>query len=156
MQQLECGFAISAILDELTVAYPNVKILLNKLSYFKTESSSNDSKLEYSDSIVAAYYNLISRGLPTYTSVFIEDIFSNTFIKTRKNTIDNNFQYALVNDEYNEEILKALHIIDPRQPLEQIVPKEILENPTFKNLFIEYFDVNIGRHFIQNFHINVH
>lgn len=151
MQQLECGFTLSAILDELTAINPNLKTLLNKLSYFKIETNTQDTKTKISDSIVAAYYNLISRGLPTYCSTFIEDIFSNTFIKTHKNIVENKFEYSFVNDEYNEEIIKALHIIDPRQPLEQIVPKEILENPTYKSLFIDNLDINIGRHFIQKF-----
>lgn len=154
MQQLECGFALSAILDELTAINPNVRTLLNKLSYFKIETNTKETKNEVSDSIVAAYYNLISRGLPTYPSTFIEDIFSNTFIKTRKSTIDNSFQYSFVNDEYNEEIFKALHIIDPRQPIEQIVPKEILKNSSLKNLLLDNLDINIGRHFIQKFSYN--
>lgn len=152
--QLECGFCLTPIYKEIAEKYPFTKNLLNKLSYFKIITN---EKLEITnaDPVVATYYNLISRGLPTWPSTFIEDLFATTFVKTVKTSTNNNeFTYKFINDEYFPEILRALHIIDPRQKTEDFVHPQILQNPLYENLINNFILINIGKHFLYQFTYN--
>ena len=79
MPQLQAGYISQAILNEFIQSKKvrEYKNLFRYLSHFEliTESELDISNV---DPIVAVADKLISRGLPTFPSVFIEDILSTT------------------------------------------------------------------------------
>ena len=150
MSRFQAGYFVEAILREL--ANENIqsqigKILLN-LSHFEMESNS-DLEIKKPDCIAIVVNNLISRGLPTLPSTFIEDRIANTFIKTNKTSSDSQFSYRFTNDELQEEILRALHIIEPRLNKDHI-PKDFYSSK--KNtvrLLKEFIPITIGDFYLQ-------
>ncbi len=149
MPQLQAGYFINAIFDEFVKDKKDLKNkkLLHYLSYFELIT---DKKLNISndDSVVVVLNNIISRGLPTYPSIFVEDRIANTFLKTKKHTFNNSFSYKFINDELNPEIYRALHIIDPTLNIKNIKP-DFYSNNLSKELLNNFIPVNIGQYFIQ-------
>ncbi|MBN2893748.1 MAG: hypothetical protein JXL97_17900 [Bacteroidales bacterium] len=150
MSRFHAGYFIEPIIKELAKNDFKSPIgkLLKYLSYFDLQANS-DLSITNSDPIVAVVNNLISRGLPTLPSTFIEDRIANTFIKSNKVTDLNDFTYKFVNDELHPEIIRSLYIIDPRFKVENI-DKSFFENNTISEaLFKEFIPVNIGEFFVQ-------
>jgi len=113
--------------------------LLRQLSYFDIEESLSSEEVEVNP-LVYVYSNLISRGLPTYSSIYLEEEFSKLFGKTKLFTENEPDQYdkykysvSYLNHDFNNEfeklLFRAIHIIDPRYSLQDI--KEGLLIPNF-------------------------
>lgn len=122
--QLQAGYILDSI-KEVLKNYDKekeVKGLLKHLSCFDVEVNCNI----YSNSgnpFVSVIHNLISRGIPTRPSIFIENKFLETFQKFRIDDTDftkqlGNIKYvSSFNKEESKNIFSALHIIDPRLKL---------------------------------------
>ncbi len=149
MPQLQAGYFVNAIYKEFLKGKQknDVKKLLFHLSHFDLITDS-DLTVNNPDGIVVTLNNLISRGLPTFASTFIEDRIATTFIKTKKVTEDNKFSYQFVNDELNEEIFRSLFIIDPRIKIDDL-PAEFFKNKDTKQFLKEFLPINIGEFFAQ-------
>lgn len=154
MQQLQAAY----FLEGISQLFKNEKDELNKikhhLSFFNISTNENLQTTQPADPIVATINNLLSRGLPTIPSTFIEDIFSTTFHKTQKKTSEHKFSYDFINDEYKSQILRALHIIEPRLTLKKLKNKFNFEDSDdekdLKNKFLfEVLPTYIGEYFLQ-------
>jgi len=116
--QLQAGYIFDFVKNKLLSENKSSEVLslLESLSYFEvdgtlTEGNPND-KPE-----LAVLNNLLSRGLPTRPSLFIENIFLNSLAigKSIPDTLGN--IESLTDDSFNsvaQYLFKALHIIDPR------------------------------------------
>lgn len=83
-KQLHSGYILSAIKESLSKLNEPVEFssLLSQLSCFEIEYNFEDKSIH--DSVVTVLDNLLSRGLPTLPSVYIEDLFSEIFRITEK------------------------------------------------------------------------
>ena len=96
--------------------------LLKHLSCFDLDTTTNTDK-KSDDPFVSVIHNLISKGIPTRPSVFIEKEFSTAFGKSQLDTSDfaeqlGNIKYlANFKDEEQHNIFAALHLVDPRLKL---------------------------------------
>ncbi len=150
MAKLQAGYFIEPIIKTLAENTKKSSIgkLLEYLSYFDFESN-KEVKIDNPDPVVVVANNLISRGLPTTPTTFIEDRIATTFVKSSKFSNENNFEYRFINDELNQEILRALHIIEPRLTKEKI-NRFLYDNNKLSKYFInEFVPVNIGVFFLQ-------
>ena len=90
--------------------------LLKFLSVFELETEDLNPVID--DSIFKVVSNLISRGLPTLPSIFIEEEFSSAFSTTKKQISDRTGEISfdfIDPSEYHRKLLhKAFFIIDPR------------------------------------------
>ncbi len=145
MPQLQAGYISQAILNEFLQDKKarQYRDLFRYLSHFELIT---DSELDVTnvDPIVAVADKIISRGLPTLPSVFIEDILSTTFLKIKKVSDSETLRYSFINDELKEEITRALYIIDPR-----IKPEFETDNQILADLLNNFLPVNIGEYFLQ-------
>lgn len=124
--QLQAGYVLDSIIPLLLEAgYNKEKVLslLNSLSYFDIQTTSNlkDTK---PNSLFAVAENIISRGLPTYTSVFLEQYFVDKYKLTFKNVDDTgsiSFPLKVNNPKLTDYLYKALHIIEPETNINRIV-----------------------------------
>ncbi len=118
MQQLQAGYLVNSIFDLFINQSEKEKIteIVQQLCYFDLETNNQLTHKDFRHSPDAKIINnIISRGLPTNPSLFIEEMLSTAFAQTKKET--DSFQsvkYAFQNDFLKEEINRALHIIDPR------------------------------------------
>ncbi len=121
MIQLHAGYIFDCIKDILEAKYSKteVKGLLTQLSYFDIEVDSNVSHNDNSEfeQTLSVAHNIISRGLPTKPSLWLENQILNRFGLTIQ---DNNLleigtirQELKINEEQIEKLFRALHIIDP-------------------------------------------
>ncbi len=112
------------------------------------------------DPICAAYDNMISRGLPTLPSLFIEDELGKAFSLTQKiiNDRTGEIHFPLrpsINSTQIDLLKRALHIFDPRlnrssalfYPLESW-EKQLDSNPE-REFFHRVMPGNFGDHIIQ-------
>lgn len=150
MPQLQAGFFINAIINEFVKEKKDEKIknLLHNLSHFDLEVNTELSE-KNKDSVVAVLNNIVSRGLPTFPSTFIEDRIANTFIKTKKISCSEKFAYKFVNSELEEEIIRSLYIIDPRFNTNDIPQSYFSDNQTEYKLLTDFLPYNIGTFFVQ-------
>lgn len=124
-QQYQAGYILDSINETLKQKQfdkSRVTGLLKHLSCFDLETTTNSVK-KLDDPFVSVIHNLISKGIPTRPSIFIEKEFSAAFGKSKLDTSDfaeqlGNIKY-LPNFTYEEEqyIYAALHIVDPRLKL---------------------------------------
>jgi len=151
MPQLQAGFFINAIINEFVKERKNDKIksLLQNLSHFDLQIDKQIEEGANNDSVVAVLNNIISRGLPTYPSTFIEDRIANTFIKTKKMMDGNNFAYKFINNELEEEIIRSLHVIDPRFSVNDIPNHFYSDKDIGHELITNFLPYNIGSFFTQ-------
>ncbi len=149
MPQLQAGYFIEAIYREFASGKQKKQInnLLNYLSHFDLLTD-KEITVTNADPIVATINNLISRGIPTFPTNFIEDRIATTFIKTKKVQDENSFSYQFINDELNDEIYRSLFIIDPRVTKKDL-PKEFFKNKLAASLLKDFIPVNIGEFFLQ-------
>ncbi len=158
MAQFQAGYFLDSIFDLFkNKSYKNkIEGLVNYLSYFELDTNNKlDSKNSSNLPILSIANNLITRGLPTRPSTFIEDIFATSFSKTKKQ-IDkhNNISYDLNSSELKAELYRALHIIDPRinknNQTADIFKKWTKKGAEFKEYFLySHIPEYIGEHFLQ-------
>jgi len=123
-QQLHAGFILKTTKNLLENVEVQVDLdsLFQSLSVFEIEKSKNNENNKNDDSIIAVLENLLSRGLPTFSSVFIEESITKSLNiakkKIHKKTGDLNFE---LNDDLDDRykllepfIYNSLFIVDPR------------------------------------------
>lgn len=118
--QLQAGYIFSGIISELIKSgYEETKIngLTKSLSYFEFHPSSPIiEKPANIDPVLAVANNIISRGIPTHISPYIEEIFAHHFNLTEKMIDDTggiSFPLNSSDSEFLQNFYKSLHIIDP-------------------------------------------
>ncbi len=150
--QLHAGYILSGI-DELLKSspYPQEKIagILKSLSYFEVEgiksltSSPKENGLLGAaspiDPIFAVASNFISRGLPTLISFSLEKIFYSAFKEYYKCILESEgsikFKVNEINSEIRKNVLRSLHVIDPRVDLTSEISGDFKSN--FESSFEE-------------------
>ncbi len=119
--QLQSGYILSGVVPELIKAgfeKQKFEALLNSVCYFEIENSKTIKKdVKELDPIIAVAENIISRGLPTYTSNYLEECFVKTFNLTSK-TIDDtggvNYPFKNLNSLQIKHFYSALHLANPK------------------------------------------
>lgn len=117
-KQLHSGYILSSIKESLSKLDSPIEFssLLSQLSCFEIEYNFKENPV--SDSIVTVLDNLISRGLPTLPSIYIEDLFSEIFRITEKEvnrkTGEILYNETLILKENIELIYSSFYVIDPR------------------------------------------
>ncbi|MHB2151040.1 RecQ family ATP-dependent DNA helicase [Calditrichota bacterium LG25] len=117
-KQLQSGYVLNSVKEAILGRNEPIDLsdLLEKISCFEIEFNFNEQKIE--DSIVTVLDNLLSRGLPTFPSIFIEDLFSEIFEITEKelNKKTGEILYNPTNllEENLDLIYDSLFLIDPR------------------------------------------
>ncbi|MFW6101256.1 MAG: hypothetical protein ACOC90_07705, partial [Bacteroidota bacterium] len=118
MPQLQIGYILDSIshLDKKSSSNGQIAALANHLSYFDVQTNTDLNPTDV-DPLIAIANNIISRGLPTKPSTFIEDSFSKAFNYTKRETDDMgsiSFPFHYSNSDFGKLVFRALHIIDPR------------------------------------------
>lgn len=118
MYQFQAGYFLNGILDLFINQLEKEKItrIVHQLCYFDLETK---DKLKHKDfrysADVKTINNIVTRGLPTNPSLFVEEMLSTAFRQTKKeNDLFHSIKYSFQNNNLNDEIRRALHIIDPR------------------------------------------
>jgi ATP-dependent DNA helicase RecQ len=124
-QQYQAGYildGVNEILKQNKFDKGRVSGLLKYISCFDLETTTSIDK-KSNDPFVSVIHNLISKGIPTRPSIFIEKEFSNAFGKSHLDTSDftqllGNIKYLPnLTEEEKQNIFEALHIVDPRLKL---------------------------------------
>ena len=124
-QQYQAGYILDSINETLKQKeFDRGKVtgLLKHLSCFDLDTTTNTDK-KSDDPFVSVIHNLISKGIPTRPSIFIEKEFSTAFGKSQLDTSDfaeqlGNIKYLPnFTDEEQQNIFAALHLVDPRLKL---------------------------------------
>ena len=131
--QLHCGMVIDPILCALENAKEKWRApfreMLKRLSYFDLiEATSSKEKItaQGSHSLAAVYSNFISRGLPTRSSPFLNDVIKELFQEisyTENNLGGFGYEIEQENDALLGQLVKTFCLIDPR--IEDFSPREI-------------------------------
>lgn len=118
VQQLNAGYVLGGIKNYLAKFSNGINwdSVLQSLSNFEIESE--PANFPNSDPIFSVADNLISRGLPTLPSLFIEQTFSKIFKRTEEkvSTLTQEISFELSGNEKDlmESIRRAFFVIDPR------------------------------------------
>lgn len=153
--QLQAGY----ILDSVHLALTNVQFdkkkiesLLNFLCYFDLKTSFHSSSYNSLTPFLDVADNIISRGLPTYASIFIEDYFAEKFKVTSKTIDDTGSIRYLFNrapDSINTLLYKSLHIIDSEYNERWNNDDDIYGSEEEKFFLINTLRNNLGAHVTQ-------
>lgn len=116
--------------------------LFEQLSYFDADFSSPNLKVSHPNlSLAAVYNNIVSRGLPTKASVFVEEKFARlTGLTEKNNTPPDQIKYQLKENYLSEEFFRALHIIEPSIQKTHFE----LKDPHHQKLLELYIDKTLG------------
>lgn len=89
-KQLQAGFVLDCVKETLETEYKTSEVqgLLKQLSYFDIEVKSNNSQFDNSELEQTLFVanNIISRGLPTRPTLWLENKILNHFKKIVKKT----------------------------------------------------------------------
>jgi len=151
MIQLQAGYIIDSIKEHLSKVYGKKQIdgLIKQLSYFSADITVQRSNADNSSVIqlLSVANNLISRGLPTRPSLQIEQFLFNKFPIASSNqrlaeigTIKNELT---IDNEFTEQLYRALHIIEPRINQNQI-----------EKLKMQSWENHLGSEFEEDFIYN--
>lgn len=110
------------------------KPLMRMLAAFDVTSDVPMELPEDIDPVLAVMNNIITRGLPTRASEYIEKIFCNSFKFSESNKSDYVIEYKGKGKATALEVFEALHVIDPRFSTSDY-NKDILES-SFEKSFI--------------------
>lgn len=121
MIQLQAGYILDCIKEGLYKSFGEKEVdgLTKHLSYFEVDIISNQNKsFTNPENLLFVANNIITRGLPTRTSLGIENILLQSFPVAKPNTrlseigtIKNDLDCS---NDYLENLYRALHIIEPR------------------------------------------
>lgn len=120
--QLHGGFILKTIIDRLEKVKSDVSIkeLLHSLSTFSVDCDFEIGKIKpVNDPIFTVLDNLLSRGLPTISSIFIEESITKAFKiaekETHKRTGEISFKASKkINSNQIDSIIDSFYIVDPR------------------------------------------
>ncbi|NUM50006.1 MAG: ATP-dependent DNA helicase RecQ [Flavobacteriales bacterium] len=115
--QLQAGYIFDFIKKKLSESNDNseVSALLKSLSYFEIDSDT--TTIDNSKPELAVLSNLLSKGLPTRPSLFLEQAFLNTFKIGETKTDELGNIETVPNssfDSISKLLFQSLHTIDPR------------------------------------------
>ncbi len=146
MKQYQAGYILDSInetLKEKKFEKGRVTGLLKYMSCFDLETTTSlDKKLD--DPFVSVIHNLISRGIPTRPSIFLEKEFSTAFGKSHLDTSDiaeqlGNIKYLPnFTEEEQQSIFAALHLVDPRLKLTESNYASKLESSFEREFLFKY------------------
>jgi ATP-dependent DNA helicase RecQ len=124
--QLQAGYVLESVRDILN-AYTKddnrsfqLQGLLRSLNTFEVQTEITLKLEESPPSIFAVAVNIITRGIPTLPSVFLEEYFASKIRMTQRfdNEASGKIKFPLINTGENNEqgkmLFKSLHTIDPR------------------------------------------
>lgn len=118
-KQLHSGYILSSVKDAISKLDKPIEFssLLSQLSCFEIEYDFQTKPTE--DSIISVLENLISRGLPTIPSLFVEETITKSLNVAEKkiHTKTGELYFELKNDRYElleYFIYNSLFIVDPR------------------------------------------
>jgi ATP-dependent DNA helicase RecQ len=124
--QLQAGYILESVRDELN-AYakrqeksPALHGLLRSLSTFEVQTDINLETPAKPPSLLAVASNIITRGLPTLASVYLEEYFADKLAVTKRqdNTARGKVAFPFVNvvsdNEHGHSLFRSLHTIDSR------------------------------------------
>lgn len=118
MKQLHAGYVLGAVRDYLLADRDKLdwSDVLRRLSAFSLDDDLPDKG--NAEPIAAVLANIISRGLPTLPSIFIEDTFSNIFRITRKIEFEKTGELKYIIEPQQKGLLnlvrRSFALIDPR------------------------------------------
>ena len=151
--QLQAGYFLEGVkecLHQSAQTPTNTQALLHALSYFELETNSPlFGKRPQADPLVAVINNLITRGLPTKTSVYIEEMFAKAFqfIDKEIDTVGSIHYRWKGGSPSAEDLYNALHIIDPRISIGHLSPRLHRSWEQLGSRFEEqFFSDDIPRH----------
>jgi len=120
MTQLQAGFILDIVKNALENEYPSTEVngLLSQLSYFDIEVYSTIHRVNNEmQEILCVAHNIISRGLPTKPSLWVENKILQAYEITKQDqknleigTIKHDF---ITENKFVETLYKSLHVIDP-------------------------------------------
>lgn len=123
MVQYQAGYVLGAIKNLISTyeedkeLYPQIKGLLNNLSTFEV-SGLGELHDESVHPILAVVNNIITRGLPTLASEYVEEAFSTNLQLTESQNSFGSIRFPFVRrqnlDELKQAVFKSLHLVDPR------------------------------------------
>ena len=139
MIQLQAGYTLDCVKEILGGSYnPEiVQGLLSQLSYFDLEINSNSPEFDNrnAEQVLSVAHNIISRGLPTRPSLWLENTILNRFNITEQDAdlfeIGTIRQELKINETLLYKLFRALHIIDPDLRDSNIGKKNLI---TWENL----------------------
>ncbi|NVN96681.1 hypothetical protein HXX01_00270 [Candidatus Nomurabacteria bacterium] len=119
-QQYYAGFILDSVNKFLRTSdkYAAWKLLLESLSLFEVQFNFEPAQfIEESDSVIHIANNLLSRGIPTRPSVYLENRFAEllglTIKKETKGSIAFDFR-TQPDDDFRNLLLRSFCLIDPR------------------------------------------
>ena len=156
-RQLIAGAFSDVVVDAVRSVHKDAQVeatkdMLLSLSFFETDIPNNDVTLSLDDprgSIVATLHNLIQRGRPTRTSVYIEDYLKSTWggIELHQDTTGTLcYRASNASKEFVRDLFNALCIVDPRigtEPIEAWSRYKDLGSDLEKK-FVEQFIDRLG------------
>lgn len=153
MKQLQAGYFIDCLNENEESQSSKLKLqgLKTNLSYFDIESTFEIAPI-CENSVLSVINNIITRGLPTRSPFFIEDMLANTLSRTYKTVSDEGYiSYKINNDEFKHLLYRALHIIEPRYTLTELKtkPARRVRESLQATLIYQAVPEIIGDYFIQ-------
>jgi ATP-dependent DNA helicase RecQ len=123
MQQFQAGYILESVSKELkklstdeTIAQVNG--LLQSLSTFDVQTNVNLEPPDVKNPLLSVSHNIITRGLPTFPSEYIEEQFAGRlgFTTSEHNfgTISYPLKKTFQTREFCAALFESLHIVDPR------------------------------------------
>ena len=121
MTQLQAGYILDCVKETLETEYEpkEVQGLLRQLSYFDIDVNSTAELKDNSnfEQILSVAHNIISRGLPTKPTLWLENKILQAFDLTQQDEklldIGTIRQVLKVEEKLIQKLFRALHIIDP-------------------------------------------
>ena len=151
MVQLQAGYIFDFIKKKLSESNDSheVTALLKSLSYFEIDSDT--TAIDNSKPELAVLSNLLSKGLPTRPSLFIEQFFLSTFKIGETKTDELGNMETIPNnsfDSISKFLFKSLHTIDPRIKAEKSKLK-LVPSFEFDKIGSKYEEDFLFRHIPQ-------
>jgi ATP-dependent DNA helicase RecQ len=121
MTQLQAGYILDCVKETLETEYEpkEVQGLLRQLSYFDIDVNSTAELKDNSnfEQVLSVAHNIISRGLPTKPTLWLENTILQAFDLTQQDEklldIGTIRQVLKVEETLIKKLFRALHIIDP-------------------------------------------
>lgn len=139
MTQLQAGYILDCVKETLETKYEpkEVQGLLRQLSYFDIDVNSTAELRDNSnfEQVLSVAHNIISRGLPTKPTLWLENTILQAFDLTQQDEksldIGTIRQVLEVEETLIKKLFRALHIIDPNLKNNNISKQKI---NTWENL----------------------